>query len=197
MRDRPHCRHNSTAKKSYSRQNNTALKVLVVYQELMSLFATLAPVRVFLLNSNTRLSAVTDLNPSAAAEQEAVFFARESFLGELKTLNRDHPTTGFGISLRTHSGEHYLLANARMPLPAAKSEGFPTGRRVACLENGDRFSSIEVLADSKSYETISPRAEAEILGNALDLIARIDTLTSVPAGRVAHEPQIAATGTGG
>ncbi|WP_298850160.1 hypothetical protein [uncultured Ruegeria sp.] len=140
---------------------------------------------------------MTDLNPSAAAEQEAVFFARESFLGELKTLNHDHPNTGFGISLRTHSGEHYLLANARMPLPVAKSEGFPTGRRVACLENGDRFSSIEVLADSISYETISPRAEADILGNALDLIARIDTLTSIPVSRVAHVPQIAATGTGG
>ncbi len=140
---------------------------------------------------------MTNLNNSAAAEQDAIFFARESFLGELKTLNRDHPDTGFGISLRTHSGEHYLLANARMPLPAAKSDGFPTGRRVACLENGERFSSIEVLADSVAYETISPRAEAEILGNALDLIARIDTLTSLPAGRMSHEPQIAATGTGG
>lgn len=140
---------------------------------------------------------MTDLNNSAAPEQDAVFFARESFLGELKTLNREYPNTGFGISLRTHSGEHYLLANARMPLPAAKSEGFPTGRTVASLENGDRFSSIEVLADSLAYETISPRAEAEILGNALDLIARIDTLTSTPTGRIPHQPEIAATGTGG
>ncbi len=140
---------------------------------------------------------MTDLNNSAAPEQDAVIFARDSFLGELKTLNRDYPETGFGISLRTHSGEHYLLANARMPLPSTKSDGFPTGRRVACLENGDRFSSIEVLADSHAYEAITPRAEAEILGNALDLIARIDTLTSMPAGRVADAPRIAATGTGG
>lgn len=163
----------------------------------MSLFCHFGAGTSFLLNSSTRFTAVTDLNPSATAEQEAVFFARESFLGELKILNRDHPNTGFGISLRTHSGDHYLLANARMPLPAVKSEGFPTGRRVACLENGDRFSSIEVLADAKAYETISPRAEADILGNALDLIARIDTLTGVPTGRPSHEPRIAATGTGG
>lgn len=140
---------------------------------------------------------MTDLNHSTASEQDAVFFARESFLGELKTLNRDYPETGFGISLRTHSGEHYLLANASMPLPAAKSDGFPTGRRVACLENGDRFSSIEVMADSLAYETISPRAEAAILGNAIELIARIDTLTSIPAGRVTRQSQTAATGTGG
>jgi len=140
---------------------------------------------------------VTDLNTTAAPEQDAVVLARESFLGQLKTLNRDYPNTGFGISLRTHSGDHYLLANARMPLPASKSEGFPTGRRVACLENGDRFSSIEVLADSHAYETITPRAEAEILGNALDLIARIDALTSAPAGGLEHQPRIAATGTGG
>lgn len=140
---------------------------------------------------------MTSMNNSAAAEQEAVFFARESFIGELKSLNRDYPDTGFGISLRTHSGEHYLLANARMPLPAAKSDGFPTGRRLACLENGDRFSAIEVLADSHAYETISPRDEAEILGNALDLIARIDTLTNMPAGCVSQAQQIAATGTGG
>ena len=129
---------------------------------------------------------------SAAAEKDAVGLARESFLGELKSLNRDHPNTGFGISLRTHSGGHYMLANSRMPLPESKSEGFPTGRRVACLENGDCFSSIEVLADSRAFETMTPRAEAAILGNALNLIARIDTLTST------HTPHpIAATGTGG
>lgn len=140
---------------------------------------------------------MTDPNNSAAHEQDAVIFARESFLGELKTLNRDYPNTGFGISLRTHSGQHYLLANARMPLPASKSDGFPTGRRVACLENGDRFSSIEVLADSEGYETITPRAEAEILGNALNLIARIDTLSGMPAQGADHAHRIAATGTGG
>lgn len=163
----------------------------------MSLFCHFGTGTSFSLNSSTRFSAVTKLNNSAAPEHEAVVLARESFLGELKTLNRDYPNTGFGISLRTHSGEHYLLANARMPLPSAKSEGFPTGRRVACLENGDRFSSIEVVADSHAYETISPRAEAEILGNALDLIARIDTLTSISAVRVNHQHRIAATGTGG
>ena len=129
---------------------------------------------------------------SAAAEKDAVGLARESFLGELKSLNRDHPNTGFGISLRTHSGGHYMLANSRMPLPESKSEGFPTGRRVACLENGDCFSSIEVLADSRAFSAMTPRAEAAILGNALNLIARIDTLTSH------HMPHpIAATGTGG
>ncbi|MCG7520042.1 hypothetical protein [Ruegeria sp. Ofav3-42] len=128
---------------------------------------------------------------SAAAEQEAVGLARESFLGELKSLNREYPNTGFGVSLRTHSGRQYLLANSRMPLPETKSEGFPTGRRVARLENSERFSSIEVLADCRAYESISPGAEAAILGNALNLIARIDTLTSSPA------QQLAATGTGG
>ncbi|WP_209016150.1 hypothetical protein [Roseibium sp. RKSG952] len=153
----------------------------------------------FLLNSNTRVSVVTEQINSAAAEQDAVFLARESFIGELKTLNKQHPDTGFGIALKTHSGEQYLLANTRMPLPSSKSDGFPTGRRVACLENGDRFSSIEVLADSQAYESISPRKEAAILGNALDLIARIDTLTSIPAGRLSDvaEAQIPATGTGG
>ncbi|WP_235216091.1 hypothetical protein [Ruegeria halocynthiae] len=132
---------------------------------------------------------------SAVAEQDAIGLARESFLGELKALNRHHPDTGFGVSLRTHSGGHYLLANSRMPLPETKSAGFPTGRRVARLENSDRFSSIEVLADSRAYEEISPGAEAAILGNALNLIARIDTLTS--ASNDHDQPNIAATGTGG
>ncbi|MBO9446866.1 hypothetical protein J7416_13630 [Ruegeria sp. R14_0] len=134
---------------------------------------------------------MTNMMNSAAAEQEAVGLARESFLGELKTLNRNHPNTGFGVSLRTHSGRQYLLANARMPLPETKSEGFPTGRRVACLENSERFRSIEVLADCNAYESMTPGAEAAILGNALNLIARIDSLTSTPA------EQLAATGTGG
>ncbi len=132
---------------------------------------------------------------SAAAEQDAVGLARESFLGELKSLNQDHPNTGFGVSLRTHSGGHYLLANSRMPLPKSKSQGFPTGRRLALLENSEQFSSIEVLADSGAYEEISPGAEAAILGNALNLIARIDILTSSADGQV--QPHIAATGTGG
>jgi len=138
---------------------------------------------------------VTNMMNSAVAEQDAVGLARESFLGELKSLNRDHPNTGFGVSLRTHSGGHYLLANSRMPLPKTKSQGFPTGRRLALLENSERFSSIEVLADSYAYESISPRDEAAILGNALNLIARIDTLTSSPDGQDHHH--IAATGTGG
>ncbi|WP_174822755.1 hypothetical protein [Ruegeria lacuscaerulensis] len=132
---------------------------------------------------------------SAAAEQDAVGLARESFLGELKSLNRNHPNTGFGVSLRTHTGGRYLLANSRMPLPETKSQGFPTGRRLALLENSERFSSIEVLADSRTYEKISPRDEAAILGNALNLIARIDTLTSSPDGQ--DHQHIAATGTGG
>lgn len=137
---------------------------------------------------------MTNQIKSAASEQDVVSLARESFIGELKTLNRQHPGTGFGVALRTHSGNRYLLANARMPLPAHKSEEFPTGRRVACLENGEGFSSIEVLADSFAYESISPRTEAAILGNALDLIARIDTLASLPDGA---GDQLAATGTGG
>nr|WP_170574568.1 hypothetical protein [Ruegeria atlantica] len=132
---------------------------------------------------------------AAAAEQDAVGLARESFLGELKCLNQNHPNTGFGVSLRTHSGRHYLLANSRMPLPETKSEGFPTGRRLAMLENSEQFSSIEVLADSQAYDEISPGAEAEILGNALNLIARIDILTSTPDCQDHHH--IAATGTGG
>ncbi len=138
---------------------------------------------------------MTNLMTSAAAEQDAVGLARESFLGELKTLSRDHPDTGFGVALRTHSGGHYLLANSRMPLPETKSAGFPTGRRVACLENSEQFSSIEVLADERAFEKISPSAEAAILGNALNLIARIDTLTSTPTDHRQHH--MAATGTGG
>lgn len=146
----------------------------------------------FSLNSSTRVCIVTEHFNSAAAEQDAVFLAKESFIGELKTLNKHYPDTGFGIALKTHSGDQYLLANSRMPLPSAKTDGFPTGRRVACLENGERFSSIEVLADARAYDTISPGTEAAILGNALDLIARIDTLTGIPTGT-----PVAATGTGG
>ncbi|CUJ99470.1 hypothetical protein RUE5091_02046 [Ruegeria denitrificans] len=138
---------------------------------------------------------MTNMMNAAATEQDAVGLARESFLGELKSLNRDHPNTGFGVSLRTHSGGHYLLANSRMPLPKTKSKSFPTGRRLALLENCDQFSSIEVLADSQAYESISPSDEAAILGNALNLIARIDILTSSHDGQD-HHP-IAATGTGG
>ncbi len=142
---------------------------------------------------------MTDHLQTAASEQEAITLARESFIGELKSLNRKYPDTGFGISLKTHSGDLYLLANAKMPLPQNKSDGFPTGHRVACLENGDRFSSIEVLADSNSYESIEPSAEAAILGNAIDLISRIDALTCVPVEELAgaSQEQIVATGTGG
>ncbi len=161
----------------------------------MSLFA-FGQVRVsFLLNSNTRVLAVTNMMNAASAEQDAIGLARESFLGELKSLNRNHPNTGFGVSLRTHSGGHYLLANSRMPLPRTKSKCFPTGRRLALLENSEQFSEIEVLADSQAYETISPGDEADILGTALNLIARIDIMTSSPDGQD-HNP-IAATGTGG
>lgn len=136
---------------------------------------------------------------SAASEQDVVDLARESFVGELKTLNSQHPGTGFGIALKTHTGNRYILANSRMPLPAHKSQDFPTGRRVASLENGEHFSSIEVLADSFAYESISPKTEAAILGNALDLIARIDTLPGHPAGGLpdGKEVRFAATGTGG
>ncbi|EEX11577.1 hypothetical protein SL1157_A0243 [Ruegeria lacuscaerulensis ITI-1157] len=142
---------------------------------------------------------MTEQINSAAAEQDAVFLARESFAGELKNLNKQFPNTGFGIALRTHSGEEYFLANARMPLPGRRGKGFPTGRRVARLDNGDHFSSIEVLADSRAYEKISPGTEAEILGNALELIARIDSFAGtapMPTVGNAH-PAIAATGTGG
>lgn len=163
-------------------------------EDLPSLFAS-GPHTSFQLNFNKRVVTVTNMMNSAATEQDAVGLARESFLGELKTLTKDHPDTGFGISLRTHSGGHYLLANSRMPLPKTKSAGFPTGRRLACLENSECFSSIEVLADSGAYETITPVDEAAILGNALNLIARIDTLTSTQPDQVPHH--IAATGTGG
>lgn len=142
---------------------------------------------------------MTDQIYSAATEQDAVLLARKNVIGELKSLNREYPGTGFGIALKTHSGERYLMANARMPLPEHKSQDFPTGRRVASLENGDRFSSIEVLADSDAYESISPSTEAAILGNALDLIARIDAMTGLPTGGLPDVAQahIAATGTGG
>ncbi|WP_246044059.1 hypothetical protein [Ruegeria sediminis] len=135
----------------------------------------------------------------AEREHETILLARESFIGELKTLNRQYPSTGFGLSLRTHSGEHYLLANSRMPLPTDKSQGFPTGRRVACLENGERFSSIEVLADARTYDTLNPQTEAAILCDVLDLIAKIETPSCQPArlaGARVDRTQIA-TGTGG
>ncbi|WP_171101974.1 hypothetical protein [Ruegeria sp. HKCCA6707] len=138
---------------------------------------------------------MTNQMNNAVSEQDVIDLARESFVDELKVLNRHHPGTGFGIALKTLSGDRYLLANARMPLPAHKSQDFPTGRRVARLENGEHFSSIEVLADSLAYESISPLTEAEILGNALDLIARIDTLAGLPKG--GQPLEIAATGTGG
>ncbi|MGV6805110.1 MAG: hypothetical protein ACWA49_12960 [Ruegeria sp.] len=136
---------------------------------------------------------------SAATEQDVVFLARESFVGELKNLNQQFPNTGFGIALRTHEGNEYLLANARMPLPSAESSGFPTGRQVARLDNGDRFSSIEVLADARAFDSISPVTEAEMLGNALELIARIDSFAGTAPARMldAAQTQIAATGTGG
>ena len=111
---------------------------------------------------------MTNMMNSAAAEQEAVGLARESFLGELKSLNRDHPNTGFGVSLRTRSGRQYLLANSRMPLPETKSEGFPTGRRLARLENSERFSSIEVLADCHTFESISPRCRSRNPGQCAE-----------------------------
>nr|WP_174825030.1 hypothetical protein [Ruegeria arenilitoris] len=152
-----------------------------------------------MLNSSTRVSVVTEQINSATTEQDVVFLARESFVGELKNLNQQFPNTGFGIALKTHEGNEYLLANARMPLPSAKSNGFPTGRRVARLDNGTRFSSIEVLADSRAFDTISPGTEAEMLGNALELIARIDSFSGMAPASLTESghTQIAATGTGG
>lgn len=165
----------------------------------MSLFRLFGTVRVFLLNSSTRVSVVTKQINSASTEQDVVFLARESFVGELKNLNHQFPNTGFGIALKTHEGNEYLLANARMPLPSAKSNGFPTGRQVARLDNGNRFSSIQVLADSRAFETISPGTEAEMLGNALELIARIDSFSGMAPVHMpeAAQSHIAATGTGG
>ncbi len=136
---------------------------------------------------------------SAAAKQTPTPLDRDSFAQELRSLNRQFPNTGFGIALRTHSGEDFLLANSRMPLPSGGSEGFPTGRRVARLEHGDRFRTIEILADAGALDRMTPGTEADILGNALELIARIDRFAGTapvqmaPAGHT----EIAATGTGG
>ncbi|WP_171173229.1 hypothetical protein [Ruegeria sp. HKCCD8929] len=136
---------------------------------------------------------------NATPEHAHVFLARESFIGELKTLDRHYPKTGFGVSLHTHSGEHYLLANAKMPLPGKKSDGFPTGRRVACLENGKRFRSIEVLADTHEDEAFNPQTEAEMLSDVLELIAQIEGPSGLPVGRRSTHHHVAsvATGTGG
>ena len=164
----------------------------------MSLFRLTAPYEFFAQLQYKGLIVTKQIN-SAATEQDVVFLARESFVGELKNLNQQFPNTGFGIALKTHEGNEYLLANARMPLPSAKSNGFPTGRQVARLDNGDRFSSIEVLADAKAFESISPGTEAEMLGNALELIARIDSFAGTVPTRITENAQshIAATGTGG
>ncbi|WP_120499698.1 hypothetical protein [Roseovarius sp. EL26] len=136
---------------------------------------------------------------NAIAEQRPIFVARESFVGELKALTKQHPNVGFGVSLQTHAGEHYLLANVNMPLPDTKDKGFPTGRTIACLENGARFKAVEVLADIEAAEARDPRAEAALLGDVMKLIAQIEAPTSLPVGRFVSQVEnvCAANGTGG
>lgn len=187
-------RHISGAKRTQSRPTKTALKVILFSKELMSLFAARQFTSVS-RNSRTRVSAVTKHMSSYATEEDTVFLARQNFAGELRTLNRRFPNTGFGIALQTQAGDEYLLANARMPLPTEGARGFPSGRRVARLENGNRFRSIEILADAESLKSVSPSTEAEILGNALEIIARIDNFGDSVAAR--PQPDVAATGTGG
>ncbi|SLN25366.1 hypothetical protein ROA7450_01047 [Roseovarius albus] len=129
----------------------------------------------------------------------SIFIARESFIGELKALTRKHPDIGFGIALQTHAGEQYLLANTNMPTPKDKSQGFPTGRRIAFLENGERFKAVEVLADTGESKPTDPRAEAALLENVMKLIAQIEEPTTLPVGRfdLRCEEKCVATGTRG
>lgn len=124
---------------------------------------------------------------NATNECGSIFVARESVIGKLKTLTRQHPDVGFGVSLKTHDGEHYMLANTNMPLPTFKEHGFPTGRRIAFLENGERFKAVEVLADTGETEQSDPRAEAALLRDVMKLIAQIEEPTILPVGR--FEPQ--------
>ncbi len=126
---------------------------------------------------------------NARTESEPVFVARESFVGELKALTKQHPNVGFGVSLQTHAGEHYLLANTNMPRPNTNSDGFPTGRRVAFLENGARFKAVEVLADIDEAEPSDPRADAALLRDVMKLIAQIEAPTFLPVGRMSAQSE--------
>lgn len=109
----------------------------------------------------------------------AHFIMRRGLSDRLKYLSAQYPQVGFGISLVTQRGDHFLLANPNMPLPANKADGFPKGEQVAKFENGQRFQSISVFADVPNEATRQNVPEMGLVLDVIELIELIDTPAAV------------------
>ncbi|WP_424941536.1 hypothetical protein [Aliiroseovarius sp. S253] len=108
-------------------------------------------------------------------QTNAAFIMRRGLSDRLQYLSAQYPQVGFGVSLVTLRGDHYMLANPQMALPADKADGFPKGEQIAKFENGERFKSICVFADVPDEAIRQNVPEMELILDAIELIELIDT----------------------
>lgn len=114
-------------------------------------------------------------------QTNAAFIMRKGLSDRLQYLSAQYPQVGFGVSLVTLRGDHYMLANPQMALPADKADGFPKGEQIVKFENGQRFKSICVFADVPNEAVRQSVPEMELILDALDLIELIDMPAVRPA----------------
>ncbi|SMR82335.1 hypothetical protein SAMN04488030_2684 [Aliiroseovarius halocynthiae] len=114
----------------------------------------------------------------------AVFLLRRTLSDRLRFLSAQYPRIGFGVSLTTFEGEHYMLANGRMALPENKADGFPAGEQIAKLDNGQRFQTISVFADIPEGLQDLDFPEGKLIEDVIDLVELIDAPSSLPTGQL-------------
>lgn len=132
-------------------------------------------------------------------QTNAIFIMRQGLSDRLQYLSAQYPQIGFGVSLVTLRGDHFLLANPAMALPANKADGFPNGEQVIKFENGQRFKSICVYADIPNESIRQTVPEMELILDALGLIELIDMPSALPTQHLqsASDPGNVKSGTGG
>ena len=120
-------------------------------------------------------------------QTNAAFVMRRGLSDRLQYLSAEYPQVGFGVSLVTLQGDHYMLANPKMALPANKSDGFPKGEQIAKLESGQRFQTIRVFADIPDGPSRQDLPEMKLVMDVIDLVELIDAPSALPAGQLQTE----------
>lgn len=121
-------------------------------------------------------------------QANAAFVMLKGLSDRLQYLSAEYPQVGFGVSLETKHGDHYMLANPKMALPADKADGFPKGEQVAKLEDGERFQTIQVFADIPDGYIGQASHEMQLILDVIELVELIDTPSALPAGQLQTEP---------